>query len=69
MPTVEVRITPAEIATRMDEMRRWLSARRIRAGKFTSTGSANEALVLIEFGSSTDAEEFAKEFSGNLVES
>ncbi len=68
MPTVEVRIAPGDVATRMEDMRRWLDARGI-AGKFTSTGSANEAVVLVEFASGIDAEEFAKEFSGNLVES
>lgn len=68
MPTVEVRIALGDVAPRVDEMRRWLDAHRI-AGKFTSTGSANEALVLVEFASGRDAEKFAKEFSGNLVES
>ncbi len=67
MPTVEVRIAPADVATRMEEMRRWLDARRI-SGKFTSTGSAEETVVLVEFASGTDAEAFAKEFSGSLVE-
>ncbi len=68
MPTVEVRLAPGDVATRMEDMRRWLDARRI-SGKFTSTGSANEAVVLVEFASGIDAEEFAKEFSGSLVES
>ncbi len=68
MPTVEVRIAPGDVAARMDDMRRWLDARGI-PGKFTSTGSANEAVVLVEFASGSHAEEFAKEFSGSLVES
>jgi hypothetical protein len=68
-PTVEVRIAPADVATRMDEMQRWLNARRIKPGKFISTGSADEAVVLVEFGSGTDAEDFAKEFWGSLVDS
>ncbi len=67
MPTVEVRIAPADVAKRMDEMRRWLNAHRIRPGKFTSTGSAAETVVLVEFGSGIDAERFATEFSGTLV--
>ncbi len=69
MPTVEVRIAPADVATRMEEMRRWLNARRITPGKFTSTGSADETVVLVEFASGLDADAFAHKFSGSLVES
>ncbi len=69
MPTVEVRIAPADVATRMDQMRHWMNARGIRPRRFTSTGSADETVVLVEFGSSGDAEEFAREFSGCVVES
>lgn len=68
MPAVEIRIASAEVATRVDEMRRWLHARRTTPGKFTSTGSAAETVVLVEFVSATDAEDFAKEFSGTLVD-
>jgi hypothetical protein len=67
MPTVEIRLTPADVAARLEEVRRWLDARGIKSAKFTSTGSSNEAVVLVEFGSSNDAEEFAQEFSGRLV--
>jgi uncharacterized protein YfaQ (DUF2300 family) len=67
MPTVEIRLTPTDVATRLDEIRSWLEARGIKSAKFTSTGSSNEAVVLVEFGSSNDAEEFAREFSGTLV--
>ncbi len=69
MPTVKVRMAPADVATRMDEMRHWLNARGIRPHKFTSTGSAAETVVLVEFGSATDAEDFAKAFLANLAES
>lgn len=68
MPTVEVRIAPADVAARMAEMRRWLDARQTTPGKFTSTGSADETVVLVGFVSLTDAEEFATAFSGSLVE-
>ncbi len=68
MATVELRLAPADVATRVDAIRRWLEARGIKPAKFTSTGSADEAVVLVEFGSSTDAEAFAKAFSGSLVE-
>ncbi len=69
MPQVEIRILPADVATRVDEIRRWLKMRGIRPTKLTSTGSAAEAVVLVEFRAAADAEEFAKEFSGTLVES
>jgi uncharacterized protein with GYD domain len=67
MPTVEIRLTPADVAARLDEVRRWLDARGIKPAKFTSTGSSDEAVVLVEFDSSSDAEEFALEFSGTVV--
>ena len=67
MPTVEIRLTPADVAARLDEVRRWLDVRGIRSAKFTSTGSSNETVVLVEFNSSSDAEEFAREFSGTIV--
>ena len=69
MPTVEIRLTPADVAARLDEVRRWLDARAIRPAKFTSTGSSNETVVLVEFSSSSDAEAFAREFSGTIVAS
>ena len=69
MPTVEIRLTPADVAARLDEVRRWLDARAIRPAKFTSTGSSNETVVLVEFNSSSDAEAFARAFSGTIVAS
>lgn len=69
MATVEIRLAPAVVTARVDEIRRWLGARGIKPAKFTSTGSADEVVVLVEFGSGSDAEAFAKEFSGTLVDS
>ena len=67
MATVEIRLLPTDVAPRLDEIRRWLHARGIKPLKFTSTGSSNETVVLVEFGSGDDAEEFARAFSGTLV--
>ena len=67
MAIVEIRLLPTDVVPRLDEIRRWLDARGIKPTKFTSTGSSNEAVITVEFGSSNDAEEFAREFSGNLV--
>ena len=67
MATVEIRLPPAEVSARLDEIRHWLSARGVKAVRFTSTGSSNEAVVIVEFGSTDDAEAFAKEFAGILV--
>ena len=67
MATVEIRLTPADVPARLDEMRRWLDARGITPAKFTSTGSSNETVVLVEFSSSSDAEDFAAAFSGTLI--
>jgi hypothetical protein len=69
MPTVEIRLTPADVAARLDEVRRWLDARAITSAKFTSTGSSNETVVLVEFNASSDAEAFARAFSGTIVAS
>ena len=69
MATVEIRLQPADVAARLDEIRRWLDARGIKPARFTSTGSSNETVVLVEFNTSSDAEEFAREFAGTLVES
>lgn len=68
MPTVEVRIAPADVSTRVDEIRRWLGGRGLKP-KLISTGSSNEVVVLVEFNTSSDADEFAREFSGILVAS
>ncbi len=67
MPTVEVRVAPADVGARVDELRHWLAARAIPS-KFTSTGSSNEMVILVEFGSGDDAEAFAEEFSGSLID-
>ena len=67
MATVEVRWMPVDVGARLNEVRRWLDARGLRPVKFTSTGSSNETVVLVEFNSSSDAEEFAREFSGIVV--
>lgn len=69
MAKVEIRLPPTEVSARLDEMRRWLSARGIRPVRFTSTGSAFETVVIVEFGSSDDAEAFAKGFAGTLIAS
>lgn len=66
MATVETRLRPADVPARLDEMRRWLVGRG--PVKFTSTGSRDEAVILVEFASSHDAEEFAKQFSGTLID-
>ena len=66
MTAVEVRIRPADIGGRMDELRRWLAARGC-AHKITSTGSSAEAVVFVEFASQSDASDFAMEFGGSVV--
>jgi hypothetical protein len=67
MATVELRLPPTAVPARLDEVRLWLDARGIKPAKFTSTGSSNESVLLVEFNSSSDAEEFAQEFSGTIV--
>jgi hypothetical protein len=68
MATVEIRLDPAAIPVRLDEMRRWLDARGIKPSRFISTGSAKETVILVEFPTAGDAESFASEFSGTLVQ-
>lgn len=67
MATVEIRLPPAGISAQVDEIRRWLNERGLTPVKFTSTGSSNETVLLIEFSSDEDAKEFAREFSGVLL--
>jgi hypothetical protein len=33
MATVEIRLTPVDVAARLDEMRRWLDAREIKPAR------------------------------------
>lgn len=68
MAMVEVRITPADVVQRTDEIRRWLAGRAC-VHKLTSTGSSEEMLVLVEFAADADASEFARQFAGSLLPS
>jgi hypothetical protein len=65
--TVEVRIPTNDVVTRIDEVRRWLSAQRIQPLRVISTGNSGETVVLCEFNLCGEAEKFALEFSGTLV--
>ena len=69
MHTVEIRLSRIDVAARIEEMRRWLDARGGKSHKFTSTGSSNETVVLIEFEFDADAADFARHFSGSIVPS
>ena len=69
MHIVEIRLAPIDVAVRIEEMRRWLDARGRKSHKFTSTGSSNETVVLIEFESDADATDFARDFAGSIVPS
>jgi len=65
--TVEVRLHSHAAVAWVDEMRRWLNTRHIEPLRLISTGNSSETVVLCEFGSSSEAENFAAEFSGSLV--
>ena len=67
MPTAEVRVARGDVAMRLDEIRRWLNARGIKPANLISTGSSDEAVLLVEFSTGSEAEAFASEFSGTLV--
>ena len=67
MAKVEIRLSSADVAARVDEMRRWLDRHRSTPLKFISTGSSDETVVIVEFIVKTEAEDFAREFSGDLV--
>ncbi|HZB90520.1 MAG TPA: hypothetical protein VE397_03700 [Stellaceae bacterium] len=66
MPIVELRIASTQVAARMDEVREWLRDRQ-SVHKLTSTGSSGETLVVIEFVSAAEADDFARQFSGSVV--
>lgn len=50
----------------MDEVREWLRERQ-SVHKLTSTGSSDETLVVVEFVSAAEADDFARQFSGSVV--
>ena len=66
MSAVEIRIAPRHHRSRMEEVRRWLSERGC-VYKLASTVSSDERVVVVEFTSSADADEFARRFDGSLV--
>ena len=66
MPTVEIKIASGEVVARMEEVRQWLRERGC-AHKLTSTGSSDERVVVVDFVSGADADEFARYFGGSLV--
>jgi hypothetical protein len=68
MQSVEVRVPHAEVAARVDEIRKWLKARNCQH-TLTSTGSSSETLILATFVADADAGDFAREFGGGLVPS
>lgn len=65
--TVEVRLLGHDVVAWVDEMRRWLNTRQIEPLRLISTGNSSETVILCEFGSSGEAQEFATEFSGRLT--
>lgn len=68
MHRVEIRLASGDIAATMDAMRQWLDQRRIRPARLISTGSSIETVVIVEFGDATDAEAFAQQFSGSILQ-
>jgi hypothetical protein len=50
----------------MDEVREWLHDHQ-SVHKLTSTGSSGETLVVVEFMSADEADDFARQFSGSVV--
>jgi len=68
MASVEIRTPPAEVAARLEELRRWLQQRGC-AYSLASTGSRDEAVLIFDFPSHIDANDFAEQFGGTLVPS
>lgn len=66
MPSVEIEIPSAEIDARMEHVRRWLRQRGC-VFKLASIGSRDELVVVVDFLSGADADEFARRFGGSLV--
>jgi hypothetical protein len=66
MQSVEVRVPHAEVAARVDEIRKWLKARGCQH-TLTSTGSSGETVILATFVCDADGGDFAREFGGALV--
>jgi rRNA pseudouridine-1189 N-methylase Emg1 (Nep1/Mra1 family) len=66
VPAVEVRIAYTLLPGRMDDVRRWLSERGC-VHKLTSTGSSDDRVIIVEFPSGADAEEFARHFNGQMI--
>lgn len=53
--TVEVRVPGHDVVAWVEEIRRWLNAKRIQPLRVISTGNSSETIVLCEFSSSDDA--------------
>jgi hypothetical protein len=66
MSAVEITIAYECLPSRMEDVRRWLSERRC-VYKLASTAISGERVVVVEFASSADADEFARRFDGSLV--
>jgi hypothetical protein len=66
MPAVEITIASECLPARMEEVWRWLSERGC-VYKLASTVSSDERVVVVEFASSADADEFARRFDGSSV--
>jgi hypothetical protein len=66
MSAVEITIAFECLPARMEEVRLWLSERGC-VYKLASTAISGERVVVVEFTSSADADEFARRFDGSLV--
>ena len=68
MQTAEVRISDDDFGQRLKDMRLWLDGRRFEPSVFTYFYLDPGMMVRVSFDSDDQAEAFADEFGGSLID-
>jgi hypothetical protein len=67
MQTVLVSSGATDVIGKMEDMRKWLDARRYEPSLFKYDVVDQKALVTVKFRFHSEATDFAKEFRGSLI--
>jgi hypothetical protein len=64
MHTVEIRVSEADLAARLADMRAWLDGNRFEPSSFTYSHDHAALLIRVTFKIGGEAEAFARQFAG-----
>jgi hypothetical protein len=64
MPTVELKLDPADLPEQMSAMRLWLDQRQCETSAFNCHRASGGVLVSVVFSVAEEAEAFAEHFAG-----